>query len=587
MVGLDAEIVVSKTDQRTTAAVGEQITYIVTVRNEGPDDIVGDPPDDAPFPAAGAVFRDLIPDNLDNVTFTASATGGASGFLTRGFSANERPDFSDANKALLEFGDGGIALPAGSVITYVITGVVTAGPELVNTAQLGTTVFLRDPNFNPFAPDLVLAPIDGIYFSPNNQVTDRTTIGGTAATPGTPGTAPLTGVVVSIVASAPTAAEQDVKPGQFRIIRTGSTTDPLTVAFTVGGTATNGLDYESIGGVVVIPADSSAVDVPIVPIDDTLVEGMETVVLGLLPLPGYSVQSGVGAATVEILDNDVAASTTPTPTPTPLPGGSTAGEVVGGVLRLAQPTANTIPPESFQGLPTGVQPTFGFSGGFFNLSDGPDQVSLDRFQTGGAPIRGLSGNDFIIGTENPEDIAGNQGLDTIFGAGGNDILRGGAGSDSLDGGEGNDSLFGNMDNDTLLGDSGNDLLRGGQGDDVLFGGPGNDTLVGDFGQDFLTGGLGADLFVLRPGAAAATELARADVIVDFRADEGDRIGLAAGLNFNTLVFGLIELAIDNETQTVGSTTIREGANGAWLGIVRGLAPSFLQANPQLFQTAFI
>jgi Ca2+-binding RTX toxin-like protein len=246
-----------------------------------------------------------------------------------------------------------------------------------------------------------------------------------------------------------------------------------------------------------------------------------------------------------------------------------------------------VPSESFQGLPTGILPTFGFSGGFFNLSDGPDQVSLDRFQTGSAPIRGLSGNDFIIGTENPEDIAGNQGLDTVFGGGGNDILRGGAGSDSLDGGDGNDNLFGNMDNDTLLGGLSNDLLRGGQGDDVLFGGPGSDTLVGDFGQDFLTGGPGADLFVLRPGAAAATELTRADVIVDFRADEGDRFGLAEGLSFNNLVFGFVELAIDNETQTVGSTTIREGANGAWVGIVRGLAPSFLQANPQLFQTAFI
>ncbi|NJK59057.1 MAG: hypothetical protein HC918_00550 [Oscillatoriales cyanobacterium SM2_1_8] len=75
--------------------------------------------------------------------------------------------------------------------------------------------------------------------------------------------------------------------------------------------------------------------------------------------------------------------------------------------------------------------------------------------------------------------------------------------------------------------------------------------------------------------------------MDFRADEGDRIGLAEGLNFNNLVFGFIELAIDSETQAVGSTTIRNGTNGEWLGVVRGVAPSFLAASPQLFQTAFI
>src|SRR5262249_46010449 len=110
---------------------------------------------------------------------------------------------------------------------------------------------------------------------------------------------------VTIVATDPNAAETTTgsNTGTFTILRAGPTTAPMTVTFTVGGTATNGVDYVLIPGSVTIPAGPSSATVTVTPIDDTLAEGSETVVLTLTAGSTYSVGSP-GTATVVIADND-------------------------------------------------------------------------------------------------------------------------------------------------------------------------------------------------------------------------------------------------------------------------------------------
>lgn len=68
-------------------------------------------------------------------------------------------------------------------------------------------------------------------------------------------------------------------PAVFTISRTGDTNIPLTVYYTLGGTAKNGTDYESLPGSVTIPAGVTSATVEVSPIDDTLVEGDESVEL--------------------------------------------------------------------------------------------------------------------------------------------------------------------------------------------------------------------------------------------------------------------------------------------------------------------
>jgi hypothetical protein len=91
--------------------------------------------------------------------------------------------------------------------------------------------------------------------------------------------------------------------GEFLFTRTGATNSALTISFAVGGTAANGVDYAFITGGVTIPAGQSNAIVSVIPVDDSLIEGDETVIVSLTEGSTYRV-AYPSAATVTILDND-------------------------------------------------------------------------------------------------------------------------------------------------------------------------------------------------------------------------------------------------------------------------------------------
>jgi hypothetical protein len=67
----------------------------------------------------------------------------------------------------------------------------------------------------------------------------------------------------------------------FRIRRSGPTNLPLVVAYSLGGTADNGTDYELLGSTATIPAGRRSALVIVRPRPDTQPEGLETVILRL------------------------------------------------------------------------------------------------------------------------------------------------------------------------------------------------------------------------------------------------------------------------------------------------------------------
>ncbi len=103
----------------------------------------------------------------------------------------------------------------------------------------------------------------------------------------------------------PSASEPGTDAGQFRFARTGSTANPLTVAFSVGGTATSGVDYNSIGTQITIPAGQTAATLAVTPLDDAIVEGAETVTVTLNTSNNYLLGTP-SFATITIIDNEVA-----------------------------------------------------------------------------------------------------------------------------------------------------------------------------------------------------------------------------------------------------------------------------------------
>ena len=115
-----ADLKVTITDGKSAAKAGAKDTYTITVSNPGPST------------ATGAVVSDTFPNTFTAVTFTATQSGGASGFTTSG-SGN----ISDT-----------VTLPSASSITYKATGTISssASGSISATATVSVPAGFADPN---------------------------------------------------------------------------------------------------------------------------------------------------------------------------------------------------------------------------------------------------------------------------------------------------------------------------------------------------------------------------------------------------------------------------------------------------------
>ncbi len=112
-----------------------------------------------------------------------------------------------------------------------------------------------------------------------------------------------TGPTVTIAATTPIATEAGPTAGQFTVTRTGDLAAALSVSYTVSGTATPGTDYVTLPGVATMAAGSPTGTITVTPINDTLVEGEETVVVTLDSSSEYTTGSP-SSATVTIVSDD-------------------------------------------------------------------------------------------------------------------------------------------------------------------------------------------------------------------------------------------------------------------------------------------
>ncbi len=193
------------------------------------------------------------------------------------------------------------ALDFSSLVTTGTVGLLDGNANSTNLSTVisglniavGATFWFRWQDFNATGSDDGLAIDD---FSLNSRPTPP----------------PLT-PTVAIAANPASITEGSAISGLFTISRTGDTTNPLTVNFTTGGTATSGNDYLTPASFatnsIEIPAGQSSVTIGISAIDDTIIEAVENVSVTLGTSVNYSVGSS-NTATVTINDNDIAPSTT-------------------------------------------------------------------------------------------------------------------------------------------------------------------------------------------------------------------------------------------------------------------------------------
>ena len=123
--------------------------------------------------------------------------------------------------------------------------------------------------------------------------------------------------VVRLSVDDATGTEAGPTNGAMRVMRTGDTAAPLTVYYTVAGTATPDSDYRALPGFVVVPAGSADAVIAVETLDDLLVEPGETVAITLASDDAYTVgspASGTLAITSDDLPPDLVLTSVTAPT---------------------------------------------------------------------------------------------------------------------------------------------------------------------------------------------------------------------------------------------------------------------------------
>jgi uncharacterized repeat protein (TIGR01451 family) len=117
---IKTDLKVTVSDGKTSAVPGTKNTYTIVVTNAGPSKVTG------------AVIHDGFPSTFTSVTYTATQSGGASGF-TAGGSGNI---------------NNTVTMPPASSITYKATGTISAAAtgSISDTATVTAPAGATDPN---------------------------------------------------------------------------------------------------------------------------------------------------------------------------------------------------------------------------------------------------------------------------------------------------------------------------------------------------------------------------------------------------------------------------------------------------------
>ncbi|MCA2670179.1 Calx-beta domain-containing protein, partial [Microcystis sp. M080S2] len=208
------------------------------------------------------------------------------------------------NNLVYTFTRSGVTTNALTV-NYTLGGTATLNTDYTRTGTTNTVTFAAGSSTATVTVD----PTADTTVEPNETVA-LTLATGTGYTVGTPDAA--TGTITNddvilpsiTLAVSPSSVTEDGTSNLIYIfIRTGDTTNPLTVNYSIGGTATNGTDYTLLPTTVIFDANSAIATVTVDPTADTIVESDETVILTLAAGTGYTVGTP-NAATGTITNDD-------------------------------------------------------------------------------------------------------------------------------------------------------------------------------------------------------------------------------------------------------------------------------------------
>ncbi len=150
----------------------------------------------------------------------------------------------------------------------------------------------------------------------------------------------LTAQQVNVVLLNGPAAEQGLQTATFRLTISSTSGLPVSINYSLTGTAVQGVDYQNVGPVEISPG-ANQVDVIITPIDDTSIEGNQDVIFTVLNSQFFQyVVGGSPQASTLIGDNDIGVVTLAAT----IPAASEEGQAIGRFqIQLSGPNETGLP----------------------------------------------------------------------------------------------------------------------------------------------------------------------------------------------------------------------------------------------------
>ena len=249
--------------------------------------------------------RPAAPDSATLIIVDANAT-------TVSIEAGDVPAAEPGTDGLfvIRLGRGEVAPPQGITVTYTINGSATPGEDY-ETLPGSVTI--------PAGQSSVLIPVvvldDDIIESTETVIVTLLATDNLGATINPDNhTATVTiedddSTTVSVTVSDDRVSEHGGPVVEFTVtLDQGKIAPPegITISYSVSGTATAGADYAALDGSVTIPGGQSSVVIPLVVLDDEIVELDETVIITLTGTdhPGATINPEADPVTVTIEDDD-------------------------------------------------------------------------------------------------------------------------------------------------------------------------------------------------------------------------------------------------------------------------------------------
>nr|WP_287232236.1 FG-GAP-like repeat-containing protein [Microcystis sp. Msp_OC_L_20101000_S702] len=399
--------------------------------------------------------------------------------------------------------------------TGVTSNALTVNYSIGGTATNGTD-YTSIPTSVTFAANSTTATVTVDPTADTTVEADETVAltltAGTDYTIGT--TTPVTGTITNddlilpsiTLAISPSSVTEDGTSNLIYIfIRTGDTTNPLTVNYSIGGTATNGTDYTLLPTSVTFEANSAIATVTVDSTADTIVESDETVILTLAAGTGYTVGTP-NAATGTITNDDTSVTSQLSINDITVVEGKDNNAILTVTVDNPNPQPITF---NYTTAPINATANVDYTSKTGTITIAPNTSTA----TISIPILNDNLNEpdevFTVtlsnpvnATVNPDEAIGQVIItDTLQSA----ITR---------------TLPNNVENLRLIGTN-NINGTGNAGNNKITGNSGNNQINGRAGIDTLTGGLGADTFIFQFGQST---ISTSDRITDF-AINSDKIDL--------------------------------------------------------------